>query len=69
MILGFSLRDVVAQSDNISRRRGDSCFALSLGALYTMETKGTPPTIHRLATLAHIYGKPVAELLSLYGIS
>ncbi len=67
--LGLSLRDVVAQSQELRNGRGDRRFAVSLSVLSAIETKGQPPTIHRLASLARIYGRPIAELLSWYGIS
>ncbi|PYV50916.1 MAG: hypothetical protein DMG96_36500 [Acidobacteria bacterium] len=66
--LGLSLRDVHAASLSIARKHRLSAFVISPSRLHHIETKGAIPGIHRVYTLARIYGRTLNEILSLYGI-
>lgn len=66
--LGLSLRDVHAQSLKLALKLGNKRFILPPSRLHDLEMKHQIPRIHRLYTLAHVYGYDVRELLSWYGM-
>jgi len=66
--LGMSLRDVVEASQTIAREKKKPDYALSLSALSDIERYGRVPHVYRMATLARIYKRPMAELLRLYDV-
>jgi hypothetical protein len=66
--LGLTFRDVHAASLGIARKHRRPAFVISPSRLHHIEAKGAIPGIHRAYTLAHIYGRTLNEILSLYGI-
>jgi hypothetical protein len=66
--LGLSLRAVHRISLKLARKLRNERFVLTLPRLHEIETKGRVPSIHRMYTLAHIYGCSLAELMRLYGV-
>jgi hypothetical protein len=64
----LSFRDVHAASLGIARKHRQPAFEISLSRLHHIETKDAIPSIHRLYTLARIYGRTLNKILSLYGI-
>src|SRR5215470_9245542 len=68
LVLGLSLRDVHQASVALSKRLRNSEFLVPASRLHEFETRNVVPSIHRLYTLATIYGYEVAEFLGWYGI-
>jgi len=68
LVLGLSLRDVHQASIALSKRLRNSEFLLPASRLHEFETRSVVPSIHRLYTLASIYGYEITELLGWYGI-
>jgi transcriptional regulator with XRE-family HTH domain len=66
--LGWSLRDVHAASVALAKKHRQPAFMIPPSRLHSIERKNKIPSIHRLYALAHIYGRTLNELLSLYGI-
>jgi transcriptional regulator with XRE-family HTH domain len=66
--LGWSMREVHAASLALAKKHRQPAFVISPSRLHGIESKNKIPSIHRLYTLAFIYGRTVNELLSLYGI-
>jgi hypothetical protein len=52
----------------LARELGNPAFAIPPSRSYDIETKTVTPNIHRLYTLAHIYGFDLRELLGWYGV-
>ena len=63
---GFTLREVVEQSERIARALRNPCYRLSLSALADMESSGVVPDVYRMATLARIHRRPIDRVLALY---
>jgi len=61
---GLSLRDVHLASVKLSKRLRNSEFMLPASRLHEFETRNVIPSIHRLYTLASIYGYEVTEFLA-----
>jgi len=68
LVLGFSLRDVHQASVELSKRLRSSEFLLPASRLHEFETRDVVPSIHRLHTLATVYGREITEFLHWYGI-
>jgi transcriptional regulator with XRE-family HTH domain len=66
--LGLTMREVETASERIARKHGNEEFAISPSRLSDIETKGLIPSIYRVYTLAVIYRREMAEILSWYGI-
>ena len=66
--LGLTLRDVHTESMKLARTLRNRRFILPASRLHDFEVKNTIPSIHRLYTLAHVYGCDVRELLGWYGV-
>ena len=66
--LGMSLRDVHAASLKLARRLRNRRFILPPSRLHDIELKNSVPSIHRLYTLAQIYGCTMKELSGWYGV-
>jgi transcriptional regulator with XRE-family HTH domain len=68
LVVGFSLRDVHRQSIAISRRLQNRGFLLPASRLHEIETRDVIPSVHRLYTLACVYGCRLNEILHWYGV-
>lgn len=68
LVLGLTLRDVHRASLNLSKRLRNSEFSLPPSRLHEFETRNVIPSIHRLYTLARVYGHEIAKFLDWYGI-
>lgn len=66
--LGYTLQDVAAASEQIAAERMNDAFALSMGRLSEIESKGSVPSIFRISTLATIYRMEPTDLCRLYGV-
>ena len=66
--LGLSLRDVHAMSLEVAKKHSSRFFVIPPTCLHAIEAKHVAPSIHRLYTLAVVYGCTVSDLLCLYGI-
>lgn len=62
------MRDVQKASVALSKRLRNSEFLVPASRLHEFETRNVVPSIHRLYTLATIYGYGITELLGWYGI-
>jgi hypothetical protein len=67
-VLGLSLRDVHQASVTLSKKLRNSGFMLPASRLHEFETRSVVPSIHRLYTLASVYGYEITDLLGWYGI-
>jgi len=65
---GLSLRDVHHTSLKLARRLRNKKFVLPPSRLHHIERKDSIPSIHRLYTLAYIYGWEMRELARWYGV-
>ena len=68
LALGLSLRDVQGASLKLAKQLRDRRFTLPASRLHEFEVKDWVPRVHRLYTLAHVYGCDLKELLGWYGI-
>src|SRR5262249_2718209 len=68
LVRGLTFRDVHQASISLAKRLRHSEFELPASRLHDFETRNVVPSIHRLYTLATVYGYKIAELLSWYGI-
>ena len=68
LVLGLTLRDVQKASVNLSKRLKNSAFLLPPSRLHEFETRNVIPSIHRLYTLARVYGYEITKFLDWYGI-
>ena len=68
VVHGLTLRDVHQASIGLSKKLRNSQFLLPPSRLHEFETRNVIPSIHRLYTLACIYGREMAELFDWYGI-
>lgn len=68
VVLGLTLRDVHRASVPLSKDLRNSKFQVPISRLHEFETRNVVPSIHRLYTLASIYGHEITELLGWYGI-
>lgn len=68
LVLGLTMRDVHRASMSLSKRLRNSEFAVPASRLHEFETRNVVPSVHRLYTLATIYGYEITELLAWYGI-
>jgi transcriptional regulator with XRE-family HTH domain len=68
LVLGMSLREVHQASIALSKRLRNSEFLLPASRLHEFETRSVVPSIHRLYTLASVYGYEITDLLGWYGI-
>jgi transcriptional regulator with XRE-family HTH domain len=66
--LHLSLRDVERASYTVAEHFKNQEFILVLSRLSDIESKGVTPSIHRLCSLAFIYGLPIERMLAFYGI-
>jgi len=66
--LGLTLRDVHAASLKVARRKKNRHFAVPVTRLHDIEVNNRLPSIHCLYTLAVVYGRPLGDILLLYGI-
>ena len=66
--LGLTMREVENASERIARKHGNEEFAISPSRLSDIETKGLIPSIYRVYSLAVVYRREIAEILSWYGI-
>jgi hypothetical protein len=62
------LREVHAASVALAKKHRQPAFVIAPSRLLNIESKNKIPSVHRLYTLAVIYGRTCNELLSLYGI-
>jgi len=68
LVQGMSLRDVQQASLRLAKQLRNEEFSLPASRLHQIEAKNMVPSIHRLYTLAEIYGYDIAEFLDWYGI-
>src|SRR5579884_299314 len=68
LVRGMSLRDVHQASLRLAKRLRNEEFSLPPSRLHEIEARRVIPSIHRVYTLASIYGYEVAEFLDWYGI-
>jgi transcriptional regulator with XRE-family HTH domain len=68
LVRGMSLRDVHRASTTIAKRLLKEDFLLPPSRLHEIEARNVVPSIHRLYTMASIYGYEVTEFLDWYGI-
>ena len=66
--LGLTLRDAQTLSLKLAQTLRNRRFVLPASRLPDLELKDTIPNIHRLYTLAHIYGCDLTELMGWYGV-
>jgi hypothetical protein len=66
--LGLTLRDVYKASLEIALERQERGFVIPASRLHDFETKNIAPSIYRLYTLARVYDRKLAKILSWYGI-
>ena len=66
---GLTLYEVFELSRGVAARRRRTAFLIQPSRLSEIESKGVTPTIYKLYSISVIYGRPMRELLSLYGIS
>jgi transcriptional regulator with XRE-family HTH domain len=66
--LGMSLRDVHRASSQVARELRNRNFVVPISRLHFYETHQSTPSIYRLYTLARLYGRKLAEVLTWYGI-
>jgi transcriptional regulator with XRE-family HTH domain len=67
-VCGLSLRDVHQASIRLSKRLRNEDFLLPPSRLHEIEARSVVPSIHRIYTLARIYGYDVMQFLDWYGI-
>jgi len=68
LVRGLTLRDVHQASVVVSKRLRNPEFLLPASRLHEFETRDVVPSIHRLYTLATVYGYEITEFLDWYGI-
>jgi hypothetical protein len=68
MGLGLSLRDVHRASLKLAQKLRNRKFTVPASRLHDCEVKNVIPSIHRLYTLARVYGCDFRELCSWYGV-
>lgn len=68
LVHDLSLRDVHHESAKLAKRLRNDDFLLPPSRLHEIEARDVIPSIHRLYTLARIYGHNVTEFLRWYGI-
>ena len=66
--LQLTVRDVEQASLDLARRKGNQEFAVSIGRLSDIETKGVIPHVFKIYTLSVIYRLDFRELLSWFGL-
>jgi hypothetical protein len=66
--LKLTVRDVEAASSKLATRHRNPEYAITISRLSDIETKGILPNIYKLYSLAVIYRRTLAELLSWYGV-
>jgi transcriptional regulator with XRE-family HTH domain len=66
--LGLTLRDVHTASMKLARTLRNRRFILPASRLHDFEVKNTIPSIHRLYSLAQVYGCDVTGLMGWYGV-
>jgi hypothetical protein len=66
--LNLTLRDVHRASLRLAQELRNPAFVIPPSRSHDIETKTITPNIHRLYTLAHIYGFDLRELLGWYGV-
>jgi transcriptional regulator with XRE-family HTH domain len=66
--LRLTLHDVHNASLKLAQKLRHQRFILPASRLHHIEVKDVIPSIHRLYTLAHVYGCDVTELLHMYGV-
>ena len=66
--LGLTYRDVERASYDIASRRGRSDFVLHISRLADIENHGVVPSLHKLYSLAVIYGLDPLELCRWYEV-
>jgi transcriptional regulator with XRE-family HTH domain len=68
LLQGLSLRDVHQASVKLSKRLRRGEFLLPASRLHDFETRDVVPSIHRLYTLACVYGCEITDFVTWYGI-
>jgi transcriptional regulator with XRE-family HTH domain len=68
VVRGMSLRDVHQASVYLAKQLRNEEFLLPPSRLHEIEARSVIPSIHRLYTLASIYGHELAEFLDWYGV-
>ena len=66
--LGLTIRDVQDASELIAKKYGIEDFAVPIGRLSDVESKGVVPSIYRLYSLSVIYRIDIRDLMAWYGI-
>src|ERR1700723_2709678 len=67
--LGLSTRDVAVLSQRIAGQEGNDEFLISSPWLVQIENeRGSQPSIHKIFTLASIYGLSCQQVLLWYGV-
>lgn len=66
--LGLTMRDVENASNLIAERHTSDEFAIPPSRMSDFESKGVVPSVFRLYSLASIYRRDLAQLLSFYGL-
>ena len=66
--LGLTIRDVQDASELIAKKYGIEDFAVPIGRLSDVESKGVVPSIYRLYSLSVIYRIDIRDLMVWYGI-
>lgn len=65
---GLTLKDVEEFSAKLAQRKKNPSFLISAGRLSQMETRGSLPSLYKLATLSEAYRISCLDLLRMYGI-
>jgi transcriptional regulator with XRE-family HTH domain len=68
LVHGMSLRDVQQASITLAKRLRNDEFSIPASRLHEIEARSVVPSIHRLYTLASVYGHEMAEFLDWYGV-
>jgi transcriptional regulator with XRE-family HTH domain len=66
--LNLTLRAVEEMTNEIAAAEQNPEFVVSVGRLNQIETDGSVPGIYKLCSLSVAYGRPMEEVLELYGI-
>jgi transcriptional regulator with XRE-family HTH domain len=66
--LGLTMDDVESASERLARSHNREQYLITTSQLSDFETKAVIPSIHQLYSLAIIYRREFAEMLSRYGV-
>jgi hypothetical protein len=67
--LAITMRDVETLSARIASQHDNEEFSIPPSRLSDLETKGVLPSLYRFYSLSVLYGVPILDLLSWYGVS